>query len=57
MFYKFNSLTSRKAHNVKDSVQLVMVVWVTGLDVLLATMEYGLRGKQLRENAANRPDV
>lgn len=34
-----------------------MVVRVTGLDVLLATVENWLRGKQLCENAANRPDV
>lgn len=51
------TLTSREAHDIKDAVQLVMVVRVTGLDVLLATVEYGLRRQQLREDAANRPDV
>lgn len=34
-----------------------MMVRVTGLDILLATVEYGLRRQQLRKNAANRPDV
>lgn len=51
------SLTSREAHNVKDSVQLVMMVRVAGLDIFLTTVEYGLRRKQLRKNAADRPDV
>lgn len=51
------SLTSREAHDVKDAVQLVVVVRVTGLYVLLATVEYGLRCQQLRKDAANRPDV
>lgn len=51
------TLTSREAHDVKDAVQLVVVVRVTGLDVLLATVEYGLGRQQLREDAANRPDV
>lgn len=51
------SLTSREAHDVKDAVQLVMMVRVTGLDILLATVEYGLRRQQLCKDAANRPDV
>lgn len=51
------TLTSREAHDVKDAVQLVVVVRVTGLDVLLTTVEYGLRRQQLRKYAANRPDV
>lgn len=51
------TFTSWEAHDVKDAVQLVMVVRVTGLDVLLATVEYGLRRQQLCEDAANRPDV
>lgn len=50
-------LTSREAHDVKDAVQLVVVVRVTGLDIFLATVEYGLRRQQLCKNAANRPDV
>lgn len=51
------TFTSWEAHDIKDAVQLVMVVRVTGLDVLLATVEYGLRRQQLCEDAANRPDV
>lgn len=34
-----------------------MVVRVTGLDIFLATVEYGLRRQQLCKDAANRPDV
>lgn len=34
-----------------------MVVRVTGLDIFLATVEYGLRCQQLCKDAANRPDV
>ena len=50
-------LLLREAHDVEDAVQLVVVVRVRGLDVLLPTVEDGLRGKQLRENAADRPDI
>lgn len=50
-------LTSREAHDIKDAIQLIMMVWVTGLDVLLATVEYGLRRQQLCKDAANSPDV
>lgn len=49
--------TCREAHDIKDAVQLVMVVRVTGLDIFLATVEYGLRRQQLCKDAANRPDV
>lgn len=52
-----SSLTSGEAHDVEDAVQLVVVVGVTGLDVLLATVEDGLRRQQLGKDAANRPDV
>lgn len=34
-----------------------MVVRVTGLDIFLSTVEYGLRRQQLCKDAANRPDV
>lgn len=34
-----------------------MVVRVTGFDIFLATVEYGLRRQQLCKDAANRPDV
>ena len=46
-----------EAHDVEDAVQLVVVVRVRRLDVLLATVEDGLRGEQLGENTADRPDV
>ena len=52
-----SSLTSGEAHDVEDAVQLVVVVGVTGLDVLLATVEDGLRCQQLGKDAANSPDV
>lgn len=57
IFLLQRSLTSGEAHDVKDAVQLVMVVRVTGFDVLLATVENGLRRQQLCKDAANRPDV
>lgn len=58
IFFSLKSCsTCREAHDIKDAVQLVVVVRVTGLDIFLATVEYGLRRQQLCKDAANRPDV
>lgn len=56
-FFLKSCSTCREAHDIKDAVQLVVVVRVTGLDIFLATVEYGLRRQQLCKDAANRPDV
>ena len=32
-------LTMWESHDVEDSVQLVMMVWITGFDILLTTVE------------------
>lgn len=57
IFFLKSCSTCREAHDIKDAVQLVVVVRVTGLDIFLATVEYGLRRQQLCKDAANRPDV
>jgi hypothetical protein len=49
--------TCWEAHDTEYPVQLVMVEGVTGLNVLLATVEDGLGRQQLRKDAANRPNV
>lgn len=46
-----------EAHDTEYPVQLVVVEGVTGLNVLLATVEDGLGRQQLRKDAANRPNV
>ena len=50
-------LLLREAHDAEDAVQLVVVVRVRRLDVLLPTVEDGLRRQQLGENTADRPDI
>lgn len=49
--------TCREAHDAEDAVQLVVVEWVAGFDVLLTAVEYRLGRQQLREDAADRPDI
>lgn len=47
----------RKAHDGEDSVQLIVMIRIAGLDVLLTTVEDRLGGKQLSENATDGPNV
>lgn len=49
--------TCREAHDAEDAVQLVVVERVAGFDVLLTAVEYRLGRQQLREDAADRPDI
>lgn len=53
----FGLLTSGEAHDIENAVQLIVMIRVTGLDVLLPTVEYGLGCQQLGEDAAYRPNV
>ena len=50
-------LIQGKAHHGKDSVQLVMVIGVTRLDVFLPAVEDGLRGQKFGKNATDGPYV
>lgn len=49
--------TCGEAHDIEDTVQLVMMVWVTGLNVLLPTVENRLRGQELSKDTADRPYI
>lgn len=49
--------TCRETHHTEYPVQLVMMERVAGLDVLLATVEDGLRRQQLSKDATNCPNV
>jgi hypothetical protein len=46
-----------KSHYIKYPIQLVVVIWVGGLNVFLPTVEDGFRGQQLRKDAADGPYV
>ena len=35
-----------KSHDLKDSIQLIMMVWITGFDVFLSAMKYWFRGEE-----------
>ncbi len=49
--------TCRKAHDIKDPVQLIVMVGITGLNVFLSTVEDRLWGQKLSKDTANRPDI
>ena len=46
-----------ETHDIKDAVELIMVVGVGRLDVLLTAVEDGLRRQQLGEDTPDGPDV
>ena len=46
-----------ESHDVEDSVQLVMMVWITRFDILLTTVEDRFWCQKLSKNAPNSPDI
>ena len=51
------TLTLWEAHDVENSVELIMMIRVTGLDIFLSTMEDWFRCHQFGKNAPNGPDI
>jgi len=49
--------TLRKAHYIEDPVELVMVIWIAGLDVFLAAVKDRFRRHQFSKDASDRPDI
>ena len=50
-------LTLWESHDIEYSVQLVVMVGVTSLNVLLSAVENRLRGEQLGKDAADGPNI
>jgi len=46
-----------KAHDIEDPIKLIMVIWVAGLDVFLATVKNWFRRHQFGKDAPDRPDI